>query len=85
MTEEQLSRLTPEEKMTAVQLLIADLAARILSDDAAIKDKARHDIGALAMTFSNLHQLILSAKQDDMKIVRSIYETYRYQPSEEQS
>jgi len=79
MTEEQLSHLSVEEKMKAVRFLIADLAANILSEDAVVKDKARHEIGSLAMTFSNLHQLITSSPADNMAVVRSIYNRYRYQ------
>lgn len=80
MTEEELSDLSVEEKMKAVRFLIADLAANILSEDAAVKDKARHEIGGLAMTFSNLHQLITSSSADNVAVVRSIYNRYRYQP-----
>ena len=79
MTEEDLSRLSVEDKMKAVRFLIADLAANILSDDFAVKDKARHEIGGLAMTFSNLHQLITSSPTDNLAVVRSIYNRYRYQ------
>jgi hypothetical protein len=79
MTEEQLSHLSIDEKMKAVRFLIADLAANILSEDAVVKDKARHEIGSLAMTFSNLHQLITSSPTDNLAVVRSIYNRYRYQ------
>ena len=54
MNEEELSQLTVEEKMKAVRYLIADLAGNILNGDAVVKDKARHEIGSLAMTFTNL-------------------------------
>lgn len=79
MNEEELSHLSIEEKMNAVRFLIADLAANILSDDAVLKDKARHEIGSLAMTFTNLHQLISSSPGDSLAVVRSIYSRYRYQ------
>jgi hypothetical protein len=79
MTDEQLSHLSIEEKMKAVRFLIADLASNILSDDAVVKDKARHEIGSLAMTFNNLHQLITSSPADNLAVVRSIYNRYRYQ------
>lgn len=79
MTEEQLNQLTVEENLKVTQFLIADLAGNILGEDAAIAKKARHEIGALAMTFSNLHQLIKSERADNSAIVKIIYEKYRYQ------
>lgn len=86
MTEEQLSHLSVDEKMKVVRFLIADLAANILSEDAIVKDKARHEIGGLAMTFSNLHQLITSSPADNLGVVRSIYNRYRYQaPNSEEA
>lgn len=79
MTEEQLSLLSLEEKLMVTQFLIADLAANILSEDSVLSRKARHDIAALAMTFSNLRELVASATDDNLAVVQSIYSKYRYQ------
>jgi hypothetical protein len=79
MDEQQLSQLSLEEKMKVTQFLIADLAANILTQDAAVVDKTRHDLGALAMTFTNLHQLILAAPENSLTTVKSIYSRFRYE------
>jgi hypothetical protein len=79
----ELSKLSLEDKLKVTQYLIADLAANILSEDPIVKDKARHDIGAMAMTFSNLHQMLTSP--DNTKVLNSIHKRFRYDPSMEEA
>jgi hypothetical protein len=82
MTDEALNDLTVEEKLKVTRYLIADLMERIMGEEADVAKRARHDIGALAMTFGNLRDLLANAAPDDLRIVQSIYNRYRYSASE---
>ena len=82
MTDEALSQLSIEDKLKVVRYLVADLAARMMGGDADLAKRARHDIGALAMTFNNLHELLASSAPDDLRMIQSIYNRYRYSPSD---
>lgn len=83
MNEEQLSRLSPEDKLKVTQFLIADIAAQLMSSEPGVSSKARHDLGALAMTFSNLHQLVTS-RTDVSKVIATIYDKFRFRGAVEE-
>jgi hypothetical protein len=79
VTEEQLSQLSLDDKLKVTQYLVADIAASLVSDDHSVVTKARHDLGAVVMTLTNLHQLATSAKPGDTKVIASIHKRFRYQ------
>jgi hypothetical protein len=81
VNEEMLSLLSLEDKLKVTQFLVADFAASLLSDDQAVVTKARHDLGAIAMTFSNLYQLVNAARPDSAAVITSIHSKFRYQES----
>lgn len=83
MTDEALSLLTMEEKLKVTRYLVADLMERILKGDADVAKRARHEIGALAMTFGNLRDLLAAAAPHDLGIVQTIYSRYRYSASDD--
>lgn len=84
MTEEQLSQLSLDDKLKVTQFLVAEIAASLLSDDPRVVTKARHDLGAVVMTLTNLHQIATSGKESDKTVLASIYKRFRYEsPSDE--
>lgn len=78
MTEEQLSHLTREEKLKVTRYLIADLAAQLLGEDSSAATKARHDLGALAMTFTELQKVVQSQTRERDAMLQAFYARYRY-------
>jgi len=81
MTEEELSRLSVDDKLKVTQFLIADLTEQLLSQDPQAADHARHEVGAMAIVYNNILQLFTSDKPDRERLLRSIHDRYRYQPS----
>jgi hypothetical protein len=80
VTEEQLSQLSRDDKLKVAQYLVADIAANLLGDDAHAATRARHDLGALVMTFSNLYHMATSEKASDARAIASISKRFRYEP-----
>jgi|GEM_PF-2044406 len=78
MTEEELSQLTIDEKLKVTSFLIADLAAKILGEDPALVDKARHQVGGLSMIFSNFYKLITSLDPQNMALIKKMHKLYRF-------
>ncbi len=76
MTEEQFSVLSREKKATLLHLFIADIAERLLSEDEATVQTARHELGNLAMVFMNMNYLVTS-EADNRAMIESIYQEYR--------
>lgn len=77
MTEEEFSALSREDKMNLIRYLIADMAARLLSDDTETVEKAQHELGSLAMIFMNMHHMIASNAANNRAIIEEIYKEYR--------
>ena len=79
MNQQEFSALSREDKNNLVRWLIADIAAQLLNEDEAIVDKARHELGNLAMMFMNMHYLVTSESIDTREMIRSIYNEYHSQ------
>jgi hypothetical protein len=79
MTEDDFRALSRDDKLNMIRFLIADTAAQLMSEDEETVQKARHELGNLAMMFMNMHYLATSASAESREMIRAIYNEYHSQ------